>query len=454
MSLSQNAKGLSKAKLTLGGKIAEQAKRLVILPFLILVISGVFGVLPAGQPAVFAQSTLRLEKSLRQELERLQQRIIENRQEIQRTQSQEQTLSQEIQQLEAEIRQIKLQIRATELEIQRTNFDIDTASTRISQLQQDITQNKRLIAGSLKQVYEQDRRSLLEMLLDSDSLGEFFSDFKFLEIVRQSLTGDLQALQGVQAQLQDQRERLLERRQQNQSLLRLQELERSSFNQKVNKREALIEASRRKRSALHAETIRAERAVQEIRQRLFVLKGLVQPLGLQEAYEKARRVGEVTGVRPAFIMAVLKRESDWGSNVGGGSWRSDMHPRDRQAFLEITKKLGLDPDAMPVSSKPSYGWGGAMGPAQFLPTTWLLLEDEIARVTGNRPPSPWDIDDAFAAAALLLARAGATNQSYQAEWRAAMRYFAGSNWRSPAYSFYGDGVMSLARVIQEEIEKL
>ena len=50
-----------------------------------------------------------------------------------------------------------------------------------------------------------------------------------------------------------------------------------------------------------------------------------------------------------------------------------MHPnRDRPVFAVIAQTLGFNPDDLPVSRKPWYGWGGAMGPAQFIPSTWAL----------------------------------------------------------------------------------
>lgn len=93
-----------------------------------------------------------------------------------------------------------------------------------------------------------------------------------------------------------------------------------------------------------------------------------------------------------------------------------------------------------------------MGPAQFLPRTWLGWRDKVAAVTGHNPPSPWNVEDAFTASALKLGAAGADQKTEEAEWRAAMIYFAGSNWRNPAFSFYGDDVIALASVLQEQID--
>jgi membrane-bound lytic murein transglycosylase B len=94
-----------------------------------------------------------------------------------------------------------------------------------------------------------------------------------------------------------------------------------------------------------------------------------------------------------------------------------------------------------------------MGPAQFIPSTWVLYEDRIAGLTGNNPPNPWNPEDAFMAAAILLADNGATDHSYAAERLAALRYLAGwTNAKKPAYAFYGDDVMDLAAKYQQQID--
>jgi len=130
-------------------------------------------------------------------------------------------------------------------------------------------------------------------------------------------------------------------------------------------------------------------------------------------------------------------------------------PRDTVPYLDITRRLGLDPDLMPLSCPPGYGYGGAMGPAQFIPSTWVLYEDRIGKLTGNTPPNPWNPEDAFMASALLLSDNGADRGTRAAERLAALRYFAGwANAENPAYAFYGDGVLGLADKNQNLINQL
>ncbi|MCX6741179.1 MAG: hypothetical protein NTY61_02150, partial [Candidatus Parcubacteria bacterium] len=159
------------------------------------------------------------------------------------------------------------------------------------------------------------------------------------------------------------------------------------------------------------------------------------------------------------------QESNLGKNVGTcnrvgdpptKSWKVIMKPkRDQEPFKQITSELGLNIDTTPVScpmrdkNGNQIGWGGAMGPAQFIPSTWVGYRDKITAVTG-KTANPWDIRDAFLAASLKLAAGGATTVA--GEWAAAMRYFSGST--NSKYSFYGDSVVAQTAKYQSDIETL
>ena len=192
-----------------------------------------------------------------------------------------------------------------------------------------------------------------------------------------------------------------------------------------------------------------------IRSALFQLSGTTAiPFGV--ALEYANFASQKTGIRPAFLLGIIAEETNLGENIGKGNWLVDMHPtRDRPVFEQITSKLGLDPNKMPVSKKAWYGWGGAMGPAQFIPSTWVLYESRVAQVLGKSVVSPWDPKDAFTASAILLTDNGAVNGNYASERLAALRYLAGwKNATKSAYAFYGDDVMGLASKFERQIDIL
>ncbi|MCX6736765.1 MAG: lytic murein transglycosylase [Candidatus Parcubacteria bacterium] len=131
-----------------------------------------------------------------------------------------------------------------------------------------------------------------------------------------------------------------------------------------------------------------------------------------------------------------------------------MRPDSRADFLTITKELGMDPDTTPISCplKGVPGWGGAMGPGQFMPKTWMGYKDKIAVINGKPSANPWDIRDAFTGTALYLANFGAKSKTYNGEWRAAMIYFSGST--NVRFRFYGDNVMKLASNYEKDIAEI
>jgi membrane-bound lytic murein transglycosylase B len=125
---------------------------------------------------------------------------------------------------------------------------------------------------------------------------------------------------------------------------------------------------------------------------------------------------------------------------------------EKSAFFTIVNKLGLDPDSVKVSAEPTYGCGGAMGPAQFIPSTWLAYEDEVRRITGHPVPNPWNFEDAFTASAVKLARGGATSKDRYGEDRAARAYIGGSPTCSSAIcNSYANTVLQKAAAIAQNL---
>jgi hypothetical protein len=132
--------------------------------------------------------------------------------------------------------------------------------------------------------------------------------------------------------------------------------------------------------------------------------------------------------------------------------------RDVQPFLIITKELGRDSFSTPVSCPMSYGWGGAMGPAQFIPSTWIIYRDRLRDIIG-KPADPWSIKDSFLAAALYLSDYGAAKQTYDGEFNAALSYFAGPSWYKSSYADvyrrdYGYPVMAIVKAYESDIAKI
>jgi hypothetical protein len=154
-----------------------------------------------------------------------------------------------------------------------------------------------------------------------------------------------------------------------------------------------------------------------------------------------------------------------------------MHPtRDAPVFLAIAEILGFDASTQRVSCAVTrngvrIGWGGAMGPLQFIPSTWAMFGgivplgdgtyiydkgvDKIRSLSGGTSAAnPFNKQDAFVASALLLRDNGA-NGTYSGDRLAALRYYAGWGGATrPENQFYGDQVMERKARLAEEIRIL
>ena len=137
-------------------------------------------------------------------------------------------------------------------------------------------------------------------------------------------------------------------------------------------------------------------------------------------------------------------------------------PRDTEPFEEITRAVGLNWATTPVSCplgkiySASRGYGGAMGPSQFIPSTWQIFVPRLITALGVSQPNPWNPKHAIVATALYLKDLGAAAGTYSAERNAACRYYSGRacDTRSPTNYTYGNAVIAKAEQFQENIDFL
>lgn len=408
-------------------------------------------------------------EALEQELKELEEQIAEYEKNISKSEKEKKTLQNQIYILRNRIKKLDLQIYQSNVMIDDLKLQITDTEGSIGETTIQIKGSRRYLAQTLQLIYEADQISLMEILLSEKELSDFFDDLMALERLNSESQEVLENIENLKVQLEDQKDFLDEEKQDLESLVVIQSLQRKESASTKKDKDWLLKLTEAEYQGHLKEKEETEKKVAEIRARIFELIGVPEAPTFGEAYEIAKSVSTITGVRPALILAVLTQESNIGKNVGqcflkdsstgdgiiaynGKEISRVMKPsRDVSHFLEITKELNRDPYNTPVSCPMSYGWGGAMGPAQFIPSTWIHYKDRISEITG-KPADPWDIKHAFLAAALYLSDYGAVKQTYNGEWRAAMIYFSGST--NTKYRFYGDSVMKITAQYEKDIAEL
>lgn len=445
--------------------------------FIILILAFSVGFTPfyfarAQEESDNTLNILDRKEQLREQMSGLQGEIEIYRDEIKQKQGEEKSIGRKISILNSHIKKTELELQQTALAVRQTEFTIDENSIKIKEFEGKIDSTRDIIAEIMRSIYEEDSRSIVELLVSSDDLSDFLDYSRFLSNLQSSLQKALDNIKIAKHNIEEEQVSLGEEQESQYRLRTLQEVQRQDLDSNKQAKNNLLSLTKSQKAEFERILQQKERDIEQIRNQIFSLEGVGISLPLHKAYEIASTASNLTGVRPAFLLAILKQESSWGKNVGqcflidpstgagkgkntGNIYQRVMKPtRDVQPFLAITKELGRDPYNTLVSCPhPDYGYGGAMGSAQFIPSTWMGYKDRLAQILGHTP-DPWDLTDAFTASAVKLANGGANGQTYDTEWKAAMLYYAGSRWNNPVYAFYGDSVMDLARAIQEEINVL
>ncbi|MFH1820431.1 MAG: lytic murein transglycosylase [Candidatus Nealsonbacteria bacterium] len=431
-------------------------------------------------PKVFISALTPSEEreALELELKELEKQIAQYEQDINKTEQEKKTLENKISILQNTIKKLNLQIYQSNIVIDDLGVQITDTEDSIDKTALKIDDGKVRLSAILRELHEEDQRSLIEVLL-SEGMSDFFENLVALEalnVKNQELLINIKSLklylEGQKTSLDDEKESL-ERQ------VVIQTLQKQESQNTKSQQDYLLKITEAEYQKQLEEKENVEEQAQTIKERIFKLIGVPDAPTFGEAVEIAKAVSSLTGVRPAFLLAVLTQESNIGSNVGqcylkdaatGNGVRVDgraiskvMKPtRDVQPFLKITQELGRDPFNTPVSCPiPSVGgYGGAMGPAQFIPSTWMLYKNRVAELKGS-PADPWNINDAFLASAVYLSDGGATKTGttqkvYEYEWCAALSYFSGncSLKNQIRYEFYGDSVMAIAARYEKDIKEI
>jgi len=440
-----------------------------ILLVLLVVATFVFRlvVAPTSGDAQAAQGSIEERKALEAQLTQLEKQIDDYDNKVQEYKKQGNTLKSEIKKYTDKIAKLNLQIKAITLTIQKLSKEINLTSEQITVTQGKIIDKKKIIGGILQSMYQNSNQDTITIFLTNHKISDFFNEMSRLTSVQDKLRSNVEELTGLNIKLFDQKENLALQKEDTMSLIQYQQGQKISIQQTKKEKDNLLKITKGKESEYKKILIDTQKTAVQIRSRLFELVG-GGALKFEEAYQLAKFAEAKTGVRAALILAVLDRESALGKNVGKcrydvnpyysarASNKTAMNPtRDIPIFLEIVKELNMNPDTTLVSCPiPSDGsYGGAMGPAQFIPSTWIRFKDEIASITSNSPASPWNNMDAFIATALYLKGAGAAGGSIYAEKVAAAKYYAGSRWSS-YLSSYGSRVVERAQQFQQDINTL
>lgn len=448
--------------------------------FLALILSSVFVFAPVAE--VLAETEAERRARLETELQNVERQILTQSRLVEDKKLERQSLERDVALIEGQIKQAQLGIQARSVAIAQLSDQIGEKEVVLEILEEKTTKQKDSLADLVRKSSLISDYSLVEVLLSKQSFSEFFTDVATFNSLKDSLNESLNTLREIQEDTLSQKEQLSSKQETEAEMKRIQEIQKQEIERKEREKEQILSATKGEEKAYQQLLESQQKTAAQLRNALFQLLGGGGGIAFPEAVRLAQYASRQTGVEAGMILAILEQETNLGSNLGscvynelrGG--KAVMHPdRDAPVFLAIASIQGFDAGTKQVScpivsNGERYGWGGAMGPSQFIPSTWAVYggivnngsgwvysesSDAIRRINGSGlPANPFNNQDAFIATALLLRDNGADG-SYAGNRLAALRYYAGWGGASnPANAFYGNQVMDRKARLDSEIKIL
>ena len=429
---------------------------------------------------VFGETDAERRKRLETELQNVERQILTQQRLVEDKQQERQSLERDITIIESEIKKAQLGIQARAVAIEQLSDQIGEKEVVLDILSEKLGKQQASLAELVRKSALLEEYSLVEVMLSKQNFSEFFTDVAVFQSIKESLNESLTILHGIRRDTYEQKNALEGKQQTEAEMKRIQELEKKEIERKEREKAEILTVTKGEEKTYQALLDSQRKTAAQLRSALFELLGGGGGIPFPEAVRLAQYASNVTDA--SLILAILEQETNIGSNLGSclftdsRSGKAVMHPdRDEPVFLAIAKALGFDAYSRTVScpiiqNGSRVGWGGAMGPSQFIPSTWAIYggiknygngwendknADAIRRINGGSgPSSPFNNQDAFIATALLLRDNGA-NGTYNGDRLAALRYYAGwGGATNPANSFYGDQVMNRKSRLAQEIQIL
>lgn len=392
-------------------------------------------------------------------------------------QGQTTSIERDINVLNTQISKSQLSIKESDAKITRLKREIAQRGQTIAQLTDQQKRVETSLAGALRRMHALEETTTLEILLTDESMASFFERIDSLSEVNKNLNVLIAELAETRAKNALEQELFESEKSNEQGLLLVKEREKQKVQTYKKEKDVLRTVSKAKEEEYRASIAEKEKIRNQIRARIFkTVSG--EPISFGDALDLVRPYEKLTGTPSALLLSVLFQESGADEHIGGNlgrctynqSWSNKagtvMADSQKDAFITIMTEIGMDPNKAPVSCPiPSDGsYGGAMGPAQFMPNTWLGYRRSVERVLSISPASPFRNQDAFIASGLYLSeairRCKTVFSSEYDIWRCAgAKYYAGLNITTDTtltrhMNGYGLRVAKRAQQFQEDIDTL
>jgi peptidoglycan hydrolase CwlO-like protein len=353
-----------------------------------------------------------------------------------------QSLEKNLNQIKSSLNTTVAAIGKTKALLRETTDVIKRKELEVQLLEENIQFKKEMLTALMQEIYFNGDKPLVGVILGESDFSGALDEASTVTHLSEKVKVILDEVQDLKGQTESERVNLESMKVENERVL----AEKAAQQKTLAGDQAETQSDIKDQEATIAEL---QKKMNKLKSELSSLLGA--NISTDDVMEAAAIASKATGVRKAFILAELTQESGLGRFTGGCLYKNTrVKPADKVAFTGIMKELGYDVNNKKISCSPGFGYGGAMGIAQFMPTTWLGYKAKIASMTGHNPPNPWNVVDGVVGMAIKLAAGGATSKG--GEIIASKRYYCGSPasiyWDYSKKSNPGDKCNTYARNVQ------
>jgi len=409
-------------------------KNLLSFIAVFVLVSGVF-VFGTGNNIVLAKDCSDLEGDEKEECE-------DSKDEIDDLEDEKEEEMEKLQRYEGDVSRLQGAVYSTQADINKTEEKIETVEETIKRKEKEIKDfNKNIefkrvaLERMLQEIYISSEQPLLYLFMKRNYFVDSAVSKDNLSTLKKKILSMIEEINQTKIKIKKEQEELEDKKGEHEELLSVKQFQKSNLLTEKQVFEKKLKDKKLTVAEINAKISKVKSALSSFLGESFDADDIV------EAIEFA---SDETGVREEFLMAMLDKETDLGRFTGGCTYKNtrirDKNPDDESIFKDICEELDYNYKKKKVSCALSYGYGGAMGVAQFMPSTWIGYKNRISSYTGHDPADPWNLTDGVVGMAIKLKDAGGDKE--KGEYKASAIYYCGGNWNRTVCHNYASTVKS------------
>ncbi|MCR4330752.1 MAG: peptidoglycan DD-metalloendopeptidase family protein [Patescibacteria group bacterium] len=137
------------------------------------------------------------------EIEALEKEIAQYQIELNSIGEEKQSLQKEVRTIDLTRKKLSADIKLTENKIEESSFTIEKLEFEIGDKKEDIINKVEVIKGTIRKINEIDNNTLVELVLSSDNISEFWNDVENFAQFQESISKNVKELQDLKTRLEE-----------------------------------------------------------------------------------------------------------------------------------------------------------------------------------------------------------------------------------------------------------